>query len=484
MGGTIERDPRRFQDEVYDVVVVGGGIVGVLATLMAARRGRRALLVEREDFGGATSWNDLRVLASGFPYSGTLDPARIRRLVKGRAWFVNELPDLVEPLTCLMPLYDRGLRRGAIIGPALSLNDAMRRHWSSPEALELFPESALLTRDEVIERFGGVRTKELTGGALWFDGFLDPPQRMLIELLRRAVDRGAVALNHMEVTDWTVRDGGIAAIRARDSLEWDEYEFRTSAVLNCAGPWAAALVAHDDPQVAEAYHPVIAFNLLLDHSLESDVAVAVRPPDGESNYLLNPRGDKTLAGTGYVPWREGKSKPSADEVARCLADLRAAVPDFHVTEKHVLRTMSGLIPARRPDSVEPSGRAIVRAASDANGPEGLFTVIGSQYTTAPLDADAAVAEVFDERRDSSRTTDDPPPPPIREVPDWTAFGLWADRDPEAAGALLDGLVREESVIEPDDLLLRRTDWGLDPRERNRTEARIRQLRPRLFNRDD
>lgn len=482
MGGAILRDPRRFQDEVYDLVVVGGGIVGVVATLTAARLGRRVLLVEREDFGGATSWNSLRVLGSGFPYTGTLELARNRRFIEGRAWFVNELPELVEPLTCLMPLYDHGLRRGAIIGPALSLNDAMRRHWSSPRALELLPPSALVSSDEVIERFRGARRTELSGGALWHDGLLEQPQRMLIELLRRAVDRGAVALNHMEVTDWETKGGRMAAVRARDSLEWDEYEFRTSAVLNCAGPWAAALAARDDPHAADRYNPLLAFNLLLDHPLESDVAVATRSPDGGRSYLLNPRDGTTLAGTCHVPWREGKAKPSTEEVEDCLADLRAAVPDFHVTGEHVLRVMSGLVLARRPHTVELSQRSILRAASESNGPEGLLTLIGSRYTTAPIAAEAAVAEILDEQKPPDRSAKEPPP--VREVPDWTTFGLWADRDPEAAGALLDAIVQEESVVEPDDLLLRRTDWGLDPRERNRTYARIGQLRPRLFNRDD
>lgn len=482
MGGVIERDPGRFQDEVYDLVVIGGGICGVAATLAAARAGRRVLLVEREDFGGATSWNNLRVLGGGLPYTTTLNLPRIRRFIEGRAWFVSELPDLVEPLTCLMPLYDRGFRRGVILGPALSLYDAMRRHWSSPNALEMLPESALLSRDEVLERFRWVRRTGLSGGALWFDGLLVQPQRVLVELLRRAVDRGAVALNYMEVTEGEIRDGRMAAVRARDTLEWNEYEFRTSAVLNCAGPWAAALVARHDPEVARRYHPLLAFNLLLDHPLESDVAVAVEPPGDGPTYLLNPRGEKTLAGTRHLPWREGKNEPSSEEVDRCLADLRAAVPDFHVTGEHVLRVMSGLVLARHPHTVELARRPIVRAARDADGPEGLYTLVGSQYTTAPLAAEAVVAEIFDEHRPATRTTEEPPP--VREVPDWTAFGLWADRDPEAAGTLLDAIVREESVIEPDDLLLRRTDWGLDPQERNRTDARIRQLRPRLFNRGE
>lgn len=482
MGGAIERDPRRFQAESYDLVVIGGGIYGVAATLAAARSGRRVLLAEREDFGGATTWNTLRVLGSRLPYPQLPDLRHAHELVTAHEWFAREVPELIEPLACVMPLYGKGFRRRVMVGPVLALRESLHRLWSAGgDSVEL-PASSLLSKEDVIERFGAVRRTGLRGGALWFDGFLDQPQRVLIEMLRRAVANGAVALNYMEVTDWEISNGRVAAVRARDSRKWSEYEFRTGAVLNCAGPWAAALAARDDPHVYQQYHPLLAFNLLLDHPLESAVAVAVEPPEGERTCFVIPRDQRTLAGTYYAPWKEGDGEPTPAQVEEFLADLRAGIPDFHVTREHVLRVMSGIIPARRSNAPELATHPISRAAADDDGPEGLFTLIGSGYMMAPLAAEAAVTRIFGD--DRPRTSASSGPPPIREVPGWTAFGLWADRDPEAAGALLDAIVREESVIEPDDLLLRRTDWGLDPRERNRTYGRIRQLRPRLFDRSE
>ena len=73
MDGVIRRDPRAAQDESFDLVIIGAGIHGVAAALAAARGGHRALVLERYDFGGATSWNSLRVLHGGLRYLQSLD---------------------------------------------------------------------------------------------------------------------------------------------------------------------------------------------------------------------------------------------------------------------------------------------------------------------------------------------------------------------------------------------------------------------------
>lgn len=477
MGGVIARDPGAAQDATFDLVVVGGGIHGVGAALAAARGGHRVLLLERHDFGGATSWNSLRVLHGGLRYLQSIDFARFRESVEARSWFVGEFPDLVTPLPCLMPLYGKGLRRREVLGPVLALNEMLRRRWSSAAERVALPEGKVLSATEVIDRFSGVRREGLRAGALWYDGFLAQPQRVLIEMLRRAVALGAVALNYLEVDELQLTDGRATAIRARDTTDWREYEFRTGAVLNCAGPWAPALAATRDPALLEAFHPSLAFNLLLDAELESTVSVAVEPAGGGRTYFLHPMGERTLAGTYHAPLVEGLETASEPQIEEFLADLRAAIPGFRVTTRHVRRVMAGVLPAQRAGTAELAKRPLFHSAADSNGPEGLHSLVGVKYTTAPLVAAQAVADVLG---GAPRSTPRADPLPVRDVPDWTAFVQWADGDPEAAGALIDTIVEEESVREPDDLLLRRTDWGLDPRERNLAETRVRRLRPKLF----
>lgn len=473
----IRRDLDAAGRERFDLIVVGAGIHGAAAALAAARRGHRVLVLERDDFGGATSWNSLRVLHGGLRYLQTLDLPRFRASVRARSWYFDELAELVEPLPCLMPLYGRGLRRPGVLRPVLSLNERLRRRWSSAAELKALSPGRVLAAAQVVERFPGVRREGLRGGALWFDGFVPRPQRVVIEILRRAAARGAMALNYVEVIDWRIDGGRVSGVRARDRIGGCDLGADGAVVLNCAGPWAARLAARADPALAEAYHPSLAFNLLLDRPLESSVSVAVEPAAGGPTFFLHPMGGRTLAGTFHAPLEEREAAPTDHQVAEFVAALRSAVPGFDPRVGDVLRVLAGELPARRPGTAELATRDLRLEASSTGGPAGLHTLVGIKYTTAPLAAEAAVTEAMGGERLAADTAD---PPPAREVPDWAAFEATAERNPEEAGGLLDAIVREESVVEPDDLLLRRTDWGLDPRARELAEARVRLLRPNLF----
>jgi glycerol-3-phosphate dehydrogenase len=105
--GVIERAVDRASAGDHDLIVVGGGIYGIALALEAARRGLKTLLVERADYGGATSWSNLRILHGGLRHLQNLDLVRFYESVGERRWFLRHFPDLVRPLPCLMPLYGR-----------------------------------------------------------------------------------------------------------------------------------------------------------------------------------------------------------------------------------------------------------------------------------------------------------------------------------------------------------------------------------------
>jgi glycerol-3-phosphate dehydrogenase len=62
----------------FDVLVVGGGITGATAAWDAAQRGLSVALLERGDFGGATSAESLKVVHGGVRYLQHLDVVRVR----------------------------------------------------------------------------------------------------------------------------------------------------------------------------------------------------------------------------------------------------------------------------------------------------------------------------------------------------------------------------------------------------------------------
>ena len=80
----MRRDLPALTGPEFDVVVVGGGICGAAIAWDAAQRGLSVALVERGDFGGATSANSLKVVHGGIRYLQHLDVRRIRESSRER----------------------------------------------------------------------------------------------------------------------------------------------------------------------------------------------------------------------------------------------------------------------------------------------------------------------------------------------------------------------------------------------------------------
>src|SRR3984893_8582537 len=105
------RDTDRLTARTFDVLVVGGGIYGLAIAYDAAQRGLAVALVERGDFGGASSFNHLRTIHGGLRYLQTLDIVRARESVRERRALARIAPHAVKPLPFALPLY-RSVMKG------------------------------------------------------------------------------------------------------------------------------------------------------------------------------------------------------------------------------------------------------------------------------------------------------------------------------------------------------------------------------------
>lgn len=405
----IPRDLQAATAASWDLIVVGGGIQGTALTLEASRRGLRTLLLERDDFGGATSGSSLRILHGGLRYLQKADLPRYRESIAERRWFLRHFPDLAEPLPCLMPLYDppRGgrLRRVSAFRLALAANDLLsRRRNEGVRTDRWLPAGRVLDAAETLRLFPGADRHHLRGGALWYDGFLPDPQRLLIEMLRWACSLGAQALDRIEASGLLIDDGRVAGLRAVDRATGRSLDLVASTVVSCAGPWSRALAARFDRDLPELFRPVLAFNVLLDLEPPSRCAVAVAAPGpGAQTWFLTPFGSApgtTLAGTRYVPAGADAdlgAGPREEDVAAFLGELDAALPGFGARNARVLRVLHGWLPAVADGSPVPSSRPVIHDHGAAGGPEGLFSVSGVKLTTARALAERALARVFARR---------------------------------------------------------------------------------------
>src|SRR4051795_8825563 len=113
-------------DEVFDVVVVGGGITGAGVALDAATRGYSVALVERADYASGTSSRSSKLVHGGLRYLQKFDLGLVREALLERQLMVRLAPHLVRPLPFVVPAFD-GARPDRMMGVGLNLYDAMAR---------------------------------------------------------------------------------------------------------------------------------------------------------------------------------------------------------------------------------------------------------------------------------------------------------------------------------------------------------------------
>ncbi len=162
----MRRDTSRLESQLFDIAIVGGGMHGAWLALRAAQAGISVALVERDDFGAATSTNSLNILHGGLRYLQHLDFARMRSSIRARREFCRLFPHLVRPLQCVMPLRAAGVRSPWTLGPALLLNDLISadRNADVDEAARL-PTGRLLSGAACRERIAPLATTNAVSGA-------------------------------------------------------------------------------------------------------------------------------------------------------------------------------------------------------------------------------------------------------------------------------------------------------------------------------
>ena len=213
-----------------DVLIIGGGIAGVAVARDAALRGFRTALVDKGDFGSATSSRSSRLVHGGLRYLETGNLRLVFEATHERRILLGIAPHLVRPLAFIMPAYAGArvapwkLRVGMWLYDALAGFHNVRRHrWLAPqEALRADP---------------GLRQKGLRGAALYYDAQTDDA-RLVIATARSAARAGALIANYAEVTSLLKPDGTMRGAIVRDVLSGSAHTVRALAVVNATGPWA------------------------------------------------------------------------------------------------------------------------------------------------------------------------------------------------------------------------------------------------------
>lgn len=364
----------------FDILIIGGGIHGACLARLAAFNGLRTALFEKDGYASATSSRSSKLAHGGFRYLQMGDIQQVLEGVRCREDMFATAPHLVQPQPFFLPVYSCAGR--AVIGVGMTIYDLHlkkkdRRHrWL--DAGEIAP----IFREKPI------------GGYQFWDGVMDDT-RLVIENIIAARQEGALCLNHTQVESMTHRSDDRVEVGVTDRLGGARYQLQAGIVVNCAGPWAP-LVGRVTPLPNRVRYSR-GTHLLFSTPWPHPAIIMPMAERGRYYFIIPYRFGGTLVGTTEREVAElvDDPLPSEDEKRELLDRLARDVPEAGLTAECLIDSFAGLrtLPLRpRQGGVGATSRLSRRHRWEfANG---VLTLYGGKYTTAPIVAEEGLRTVF------------------------------------------------------------------------------------------
>jgi glycerol-3-phosphate dehydrogenase len=351
----------------FDLLVIGGGIIGAGVAAHAARLGLSVALVDAGDFGGATSSSSSKLIHGGLRYLRLGDVRLVREAHHERRVLTRVVaPHLVRRIQFLLPLYESGPYRPAVVQSGIVLYSALARsrlHWlvSPARAQHLVPPL----------RVAGLRSCALYADATTNDA------RLCLANVRAAACAGACVLNEAEVVALRQVSGRIAGADVR--VDGSVVGVTAGCVVNAAGPWVDRVRGFEDPRAGTSVRLSRGAHILVPADGEWGAALTLAQDEVRVTFAV-PWSGMLLLGTTDTPYvgDPGDVVPGQEDAVQILREAAFALDARVLDADRVRAAYAGLrvLPAGEGESVSARRETVF-----THGPAGMLSVAGGKLTT-------------------------------------------------------------------------------------------------------
>jgi len=366
--------------EQFDIVVVGGGVVGSGIALDAATRGLRVALVEARDYASGTSSRSSKMFHGGLRYLEQLEFGLVREALRERELSLSTLaPHLVKPLKFLFPITHRVWER-PYMAAGIFLYDTMG-------GAKSVPAQKHLTRSGALRLAPGLKRNSMVGGIRYYDTVVDDA-RHTMTVARTAAHYGAVVRTSTQVVGFLREADRVSGVRVRDSEDGSTTEVRGHVVINATGVWTDEIQALSNQRgrfrvrASKGVHIVVPRDRVV-----SEAAIILRTE--KSVLFVIPWGNHWIIGTTDTDWNLDLAHPAATkaDIDYILGHVNKVLVT-PLTHDDIDGVYAGLRPLLAGESDETS--KLSREHAVARVAPGLVAIAGGKYTTYRVMAEDAV----------------------------------------------------------------------------------------------
>jgi glycerol-3-phosphate dehydrogenase len=373
-------------EDTWDVIVIGGGIVGAGILHEATRRGFKSLLIEQKDFAWGTSSRSSKMVHGGLRYIAQGDIKLTKHSLQERERLLKEAPGLINKMGYYFVVRHWQFPGRYIMSILLSLYD----RFAGTKDHKYFGNR------ETVKKFPTLNTDNLKGSCYYTDTVVDDA-RLVIRVLQESITSGAEAINYVKATT-LIKDPeteqviGVSIEDSSNNINKTKdkklFHLKSSVIINATGAWADKL--RSEVINEQRIRPLRGSHLIVSQTkIPVEAALTILHPRDKRPVFIFPWEGVTVIGTTDLDHHENLDREasiSQDEISYLLQAVHKSFPSNKVSLQDIISTFSGIRPVISSDKDFSKQASKERRDHAIWADNALVTASGGKLTTFRLTA--------------------------------------------------------------------------------------------------
>ncbi|MCP3984427.1 MAG: glycerol-3-phosphate dehydrogenase/oxidase [bacterium] len=375
----------RAEEQIFDLVVIGGGITGAGVARSAAARGLSVALIEARDLASGTSGRSSKMIHGGIRYLAHGDIGLVREAATERRILRLIAPHLARPSPFLLPTRSAAgtakFRAAMWTFEKLGQIPHEQRHevWSAAELAEREPLAAV----------------NGSHGAVLYHEFLTDDARLTLANARSAADDGALVLTYAPVIGFLFEGDLAVGVRCESAIPGETLgaAVRGRVIVNAAGPWVDTIRELESPADPARLLLTKGIHLVVPHALLPLSRTVLMSAADKRPIFAVPRDEVTYLGTTDTFHANAEYWPKIDsaDIDYLLEAAARSFTSAPLSAGDIVSSWTGMRPLVAQAGKKPS--EISRRNEIWTGSGGVLSVAGGKLTAYRTMADRVVDSV-------------------------------------------------------------------------------------------
>ncbi len=372
---------KNIKHEIFDLIIIGGGLNGAGIALDAALRKLKVLLIDKDDFGSHTTSASTKLIHGGLRYLEYFEFGLVHESLMERERLLKNAPHLLWPIKINLPIYAHSKRGPLMIKAGMIFYDLFSLQKSLPHHHFYYRKNVLKKVEPSIKHEG------LRAIATYYDCQVGYPERLCLEVVLSAKQEGAAVMNYAELINYRQQQDGLKELGIYDHNTQQSFAVKAKVVVNAAGIFVDNVNHLVEKKISQKIAGTKGSHIVIDKCAAGpqDALYVEAIQDGRPFFIV-PWRDYYLVGTTdiYYDGDLNNIAASQQEIDYLLSELNYLLPEHKFTQADVLYSYSGVRPLPHEPGKKESQvtrRHIIFDHEKYDGNKNYFSIIGGKLTT-------------------------------------------------------------------------------------------------------